>query len=216
MRAEPTPISFAEALGGRIFCSAPFWSRWQDLNLRPLDPKSRALPNWATSRYYISKYSQLYSLQVPMVGIDNILKHCWGDGHYHALIPRSNPLFHRFSSARTNYFLWWVVPDSNQECLTTTDLQSAAIPIPLNDPYVKYIWKDVIFQFDEHILDPRSVFSKFSVSLYNFGNLLQNKKIGHILLKNVINQDFSESYNVVALIRGAQPLGCEGRTQTFL
>ena len=35
----------------------------------------------------------------------------------------------------------------------------------------------------------------------------KTKKIGHILLKNVINQDFSESYNVVALIRGAQPLG---------
>lgn len=91
------------------------WSRWQDSNLRHRDPKSRILPNWITSRY-ICKYSQIYSLQVPMVGIDNILKHCWGDGHYHALIPLSNPLFRWFSSARTNYFLWWAALDSNQEC----------------------------------------------------------------------------------------------------
>ena len=25
-----------------------FWSEWRDLNSRPLDPKSSALPNWAT------------------------------------------------------------------------------------------------------------------------------------------------------------------------
>ena len=29
------------------------WSRWQDLNLRPLRPERSALPNWATPRYLI-------------------------------------------------------------------------------------------------------------------------------------------------------------------
>lgn len=29
------------------------WSGWQDLNLRPLDPKSSVLPNWTTSRYMV-------------------------------------------------------------------------------------------------------------------------------------------------------------------
>lgn len=61
------------------------------------------------------------------------------------------------------------------------------------------------------MLDPRRVFSKFSVSLNNFDNLLQNKNIGHINTENVINQDFSISYNVVALYRGAQPLGHSNR-----
>ena len=30
----------------------------------------------------------------------------------------------------------WADPDSNQECPKTADLQSAALPIPLTDPYV--------------------------------------------------------------------------------
>ena len=30
--------------------SVTTWSRWQDLNLRPLRPERSALPNWATSR----------------------------------------------------------------------------------------------------------------------------------------------------------------------
>ena len=34
-----------------------FWSRWQDLNLRPLRPERSALPNWATPRcnYYFER-----------------------------------------------------------------------------------------------------------------------------------------------------------------
>ena len=28
-------------------------SEWQDLNLRPLEPRSSALPNWATFRYWV-------------------------------------------------------------------------------------------------------------------------------------------------------------------
>ena len=31
-------------------CAKSAWSEWKDLNLWPLDPKSRALPNWATFR----------------------------------------------------------------------------------------------------------------------------------------------------------------------
>ena len=32
--------------------------------------------------------------------------------------------------------IWWADLDLNQECLAATDLQSAALPIPLIDPYV--------------------------------------------------------------------------------
>lgn len=42
--------------------------------------------------------------------------------------------------------LWWAALDSNQECHKTTDLQSAALPIPLTDPYTSFKTHRV-FQF---------------------------------------------------------------------
>ena len=45
------------------------WSRWQDLNLRPLAPEASALPNWATSGYGCStdrSYAQLPMNRLPL------------------------------------------------------------------------------------------------------------------------------------------------------
>ena len=42
--------------------------------------------------------------------------------------------------------LWWAALDSNQECHKATDLQSAALPIPLTDPYIAFKTHRV-FQF---------------------------------------------------------------------
>lgn len=42
--------------------------------------------------------------------------------------------------------LWWAALDSNQECHKATDLQSAALPIPLTDPYTSFKTHRV-FQF---------------------------------------------------------------------
>ena len=48
MHFECTPSANCDT---PAFCYGEiWWSGWQDLNLRPRDPKSRALPNWATSR----------------------------------------------------------------------------------------------------------------------------------------------------------------------
>lgn len=42
--------------------------------------------------------------------------------------------------------LWWAALDSNQECHKATDLQSAALPILLTDPYTSFKTHRV-FQF---------------------------------------------------------------------
>ena len=42
--------------------------------------------------------------------------------------------------------LWWAALDSNQECHKATNLQSAALPIPLTDPYISFKTHRV-FQF---------------------------------------------------------------------
>ena len=52
IKTEKTLIK-SEFFCGYIFFVALWWSRWQDLNLRPLRPERSALPNWATPRYLI-------------------------------------------------------------------------------------------------------------------------------------------------------------------
>ena len=46
------------------------WSGWQDLNLRPLDPKSSALPSCATSRNISSHRELFFNKMARPVGIE--------------------------------------------------------------------------------------------------------------------------------------------------
>ena len=48
-----------EKQAASVFTACRRWSRWQDLNLRPLRPERSALPSWATPRFAVHSPWQL-------------------------------------------------------------------------------------------------------------------------------------------------------------
>ena len=91
------------------------WSGWQDLNLRPLDPKSSALPSCATSRNISSHRELFFNKMARPVGIE--------PATFWSVVKRSIQLSYgrivfRFLSSRCSHQRSYIIQQKDHLCKT--------------------------------------------------------------------------------------------------